>query len=260
MARSELRKACCSRRRPAPVRIVFLALLAAACPRGGQPHTTADRLTPPAPLPGGDAAPPMPAGVVPGYRIAPPSATATISARVIPPDRLRPGAPVPPAVVWIDGISAGKAPVPGPVPVAITLRDGRFEPGVVLLPRLDAPLALRNGDPLRHEPIVEQGDRRLAQIPMPLIGQEFLVTPGSAGEVRLTCALHPEERGFALVAGHPYHAATDDDGVARLEEVPPGTYQLVAWQPAPAGPALLGRASVTVAAGDAASVEVPLAR
>jgi hypothetical protein len=34
---------------------------------------------------------------------------------------------------------------------------------------------------------------------------------------------------FILVFGHPFFAMTDADGRYRIDNVPPGTYSLVAW-------------------------------
>jgi hypothetical protein len=37
---------------------------------------------------------------------------------------------------------------------------------------------------------------------------------------------------FILVFAHRYFAVTDDDGRYRIENVPPGTYTVVAWNEA----------------------------
>jgi hypothetical protein len=34
---------------------------------------------------------------------------------------------------------------------------------------------------------------------------------------------------FILVFGHPFYAMTDADGRYRIDNVPPGTYSVVAW-------------------------------
>ena len=38
-------------------------------------------------------------------------------------------------------------------------------------------------------------------------------------------------RAHVFVDDHPYYSATDAKGRFRLEQVPPGTYELVAWLP-----------------------------
>jgi plastocyanin len=49
------------------------------------------------------------------------------------------------------------------------------------------------------------------------------------GIVRVFCEIHSHMSAFILVFAHRYFAVTDDDGRFRLDNVPPGTYTLVAW-------------------------------
>jgi plastocyanin len=49
------------------------------------------------------------------------------------------------------------------------------------------------------------------------------------GIVRVFCDIHSHMSAFILVFSHPFFAMTDDDGRFRIENVPPGTYNLVAW-------------------------------
>ena len=43
------------------------------------------------------------------------------------------------------------------------------------------------------------------------------------------CEIHSHMNAFILVFGHPFFAMTDVDGRYRIDNVPPGTYTLVAW-------------------------------
>jgi plastocyanin len=45
----------------------------------------------------------------------------------------------------------------------------------------------------------------------------------------LLCNVHPEMEAWILVLQNPYHAVTDQDGLFRIKDVPPGTYTLIAW-------------------------------
>jgi plastocyanin len=49
------------------------------------------------------------------------------------------------------------------------------------------------------------------------------------GIVRVFCEIHSHMNAFILVFGHPFFAMTDTDGRYRIENVPPGTYSVVAW-------------------------------
>ena len=52
------------------------------------------------------------------------------------------------------------------------------------------------------------------------------------GIVRVFCEIHSHMSAFILVFAHRYFAVTDDEGRFRIDNVPPGTYTLVAWNEA----------------------------
>ena len=43
------------------------------------------------------------------------------------------------------------------------------------------------------------------------------------------CEIHSHMNAFILVFGHPFFAITDADGRYHIDNVPPGTYNVVAW-------------------------------
>jgi plastocyanin len=49
------------------------------------------------------------------------------------------------------------------------------------------------------------------------------------GIVRVFCDIHSHMSAFILVFSHRYFAVTDDEGRYRIDNVPPGTYTVVAW-------------------------------
>jgi plastocyanin len=49
------------------------------------------------------------------------------------------------------------------------------------------------------------------------------------GIVRVFCDIHAHMSAFILVFSHRYYAVTDAEGRYRLDNVPPGTYNVVAW-------------------------------
>jgi len=49
------------------------------------------------------------------------------------------------------------------------------------------------------------------------------------GIVRVFCDIHSHMNAFILVFSHPFFALTDADGRYRIENVPPGTYGVIAW-------------------------------
>jgi plastocyanin len=49
------------------------------------------------------------------------------------------------------------------------------------------------------------------------------------GIVRVFCEIHSHMSAFILVFSHPFFAITDSEGRYRIDNVPPGTYNVVAW-------------------------------
>ena len=56
----------------------------------------------------------------------------------------------------------------------------------------------------------------------------------SFGEVEepfyIKCDVHPWMKAWVLVQDHPYFAVTDEKGNFEINDIPPGTYEVVAWQ------------------------------
>jgi hypothetical protein len=47
--------------------------------------------------------------------------------------------------------------------------------------------------------------------------------------VRISCDVHDWMEGWLVVAEHPYYEVTDENGSFKLNNVPPGNYQLEIW-------------------------------
>lgn len=61
------------------------------------------------------------------------------------------------------------------------------------------------------------------------VGQSKSVRFDRPGIVRVFCDIHSHMNAFILVFSHRYFAMTDVDGRYRIDNVPAGTYQVVAW-------------------------------
>jgi len=57
-----------------------------------------------------------------------------------------------------------------------------------------------------------------------------------AGIVRVFCDIHSHMNAFILVFSHPFFSITDADGRYRIDNIPPGTYNVVAWNEGVASP------------------------
>jgi plastocyanin len=49
------------------------------------------------------------------------------------------------------------------------------------------------------------------------------------GIVRVFCDIHSHMNAFILVFSHPFFSLSDADGRYRIDNIPPGTYSVVAW-------------------------------
>ena len=66
----------------------------------------------------------------------------------------------------------------------------------------------------------------LGRYPM---GHSKSVRFDKAGIVRVFCEIHSHMSAFILVFSHPFFAMTDAEGRYRIENVPAGTYGVIAW-------------------------------
>ena len=61
------------------------------------------------------------------------------------------------------------------------------------------------------------------------VGRSKSVRFDRPGIVRVFCDIHSHMSAFILVFSHPFFSVTGADGRYRIENVPPGSYTLVAW-------------------------------
>ena len=60
-------------------------------------------------------------------------------------------------------------------------------------------------------------------------GRSKSVRFDTPGIVRVFCEIHSHMSAYILVFSHRYFAVTDDEGRYRIDNVPAGTYTVVAW-------------------------------
>jgi plastocyanin len=74
------------------------------------------------------------------------------------------------------------------------------------------------------------------------------------GIVRVFCEIHSHMSAFILVFSHPFFTMTDNDGRYRLDNIPPGSYSVVAWHEGDSS----DPAPVTVQSGSTAELDIPV--
>jgi hypothetical protein len=156
------------------------------------------------------------------------------------------------AIVLLEGVEAGK-PFELSVPL-IEARDCMFQPFVTIV-RNGHAVEVVNMDPVMHdiqgyETSLEAGARVLFNTPLVMNQQHHrgdlhaihnhapgksLVGPIYLNKGRRTfymqCGFHAYMESWAMAVNNPYYALTDENGRFSLDQVPPGTYQLVVWHP-----------------------------
>jgi hypothetical protein len=156
------------------------------------------------------------------------------------------------AIVLLEGVEFGK-PFDMSVPL-IEARDCQFEPFMTVV-RNGHAVEVVNMDPVMHdiqgyETSIEAGNRVLFNTPLIMNHQhrrgdlyamhnhapgKSLVGPIYLNKGRRTfymqCGFHAYMESWAMAVNNPYYALTDAEGKFVIDDIPPGTYQLVVWHP-----------------------------
>ena len=154
-----------------------------------------------------------------------------------------------PAVVYL----RGKPSITGASSsMTVVQQDTAFVPAILTVAP-GATVEFTNADPFFHNVFSYSEAMRfdLGRYPA---GQSKTVTFDESGIVKVYCEVHDFMRAVILVLDTPYHSTVSEDGSFTIRGVPPGTYDLVAWHTDLDEQVT----SVTVAAGETATVEVTL--
>jgi hypothetical protein len=158
------------------------------------------------------------------------------------------------AVVYLVEVAKGKAwpaEAQGKTPELVN-HNCRFEPHVQVIRA--GPLVVVNDDPMLHNTHGYYGKRTAFNMALPNKGQRIPTELTRPGTVRIDCDAHGWMEGWIYVVDSPYYAITGADGKFTINDVPPGTYNLVAIQSF-TGPL---QQSVTVAAGKPTNLTIEL--
>jgi hypothetical protein len=167
--------------------------------------------------------------------------------------KLGPDSGVQNSIVYLEGVTRGKAwPAAAKAPT-LDNKDCLFQPHVQAIPV--GKLGVLNSDPMLHNTHGFYGRRSAFNIALPNQGQRIDVELPRTGQVRIECDAHGWMRGWVYVVDNPYYMVTGEDGTFAISEVPPGKYTLVADQ-GYTGPV---KVEVTVKSGETVEVPVELA-
>ncbi len=94
------------------------------------------------------------------------------------------------------------------------------------------PITIRSSDPTPHNIKCQPRKNDAFNFSQPKPGEDTrsFEREEVAPPVRLECNVHPWMNGYAGVLSHPFFAVTGEDGSYSIPGLPPGDYEIVAWQ------------------------------
>ena len=130
-------------------------------------------------------------------------------------------------IVYLKNVTAGK-PLQLPEQRRHLDQKGcRYIPHILLVPQNEN-LGMMSSDPTLHT--VHMDGAATFNLPFPFPGRVNSRTMPTPGLVSLRCnGGHVWMNAEMMVVTHPYYAVTDESGRYEFTDVPPGTYQIVAW-------------------------------
>ncbi len=130
-------------------------------------------------------------------------------------------------IVYLRNVTSGKALQLPEQRRHLDQKGCRYIPHILLVPQNEA-LAMMSSDPTLHT--VHMDGAATFNLPFPFPGRVSSRAMPTPGLVSLRCnGGHVWMNAEMMVVTHPYYAVTDESGRYEFTDVPPGTYQIVAW-------------------------------
>ena len=136
------------------------------------------------------------------------------------------------SVVYVDTIAGKTFPAPAEHPV-IDQKGLLFQPHINVV-LVGTTVDFLNSDKVAHNvfwPSVMQGGKKLPGKNLGTwpTGEKRSFKFDQSGVAALLCNVHPEMAGYVVVVPTPYHAVSDKSGNYKIDNVPDGQYNVVAW-------------------------------
>jgi len=135
-------------------------------------------------------------------------------------DRLR-------SVVYLESAPRGAFESVEPMHAVMDQRGERFVPHILAITTgtiVDFP----NSDHIYHNVFSLSKTKRF-DLGRYAAGKSQPVRFDRPGIVRVFCDIHSHMNAFILVFSHPFFALTDSDGRFHIDNIPPGVYNVIAW-------------------------------
>jgi plastocyanin len=134
------------------------------------------------------------------------------------------------SVVYVDTVSGKTFPAPTKSPV-VDQKGLLFQPHITVV-QVGATVEFLNSDKVAHNVFWTSvgGNKKLGHnLGTWPQGEKRSFKFDNPGAVPLLCNVHPEMAGYIVVVPTPYFALTDKSGEYKIENVPDGSYNVVAW-------------------------------
>ena len=136
------------------------------------------------------------------------------------------------SVVYVDTIQGKTFPAPSEHPV-MDQKGLLFQPHIMVV-QAGTTVDFLNSDKVAHNvfwPSLMQGSKKLPGKNLGTWpqGEKRPFKFDQPGVAALLCNVHPEMAGYMVVSPTPYFAKTEKDGSYKIENVPDGSYNVVAW-------------------------------
>jgi plastocyanin len=134
------------------------------------------------------------------------------------------------SVVYVDTIPGKSFPAPAPKPL-VTQQGLMFKPALLVIQE-GTTVDFENDDSVQHNvfwPSVGGNKKEAHNLGTWPKGEKKSFKFDQPGVVPLLCNVHPEMSGYIVVSPTPYFAQTDAAGNFKIDNVPDGKYNVVAW-------------------------------
>ena len=133
-------------------------------------------------------------------------------------------APAVDAVVVLHGPKA-----PAAARATIDQRQHRFIPRVLAV-TVGTTVEFPNHDDVLHN-VYSHSPAQRFDLGLYPPGETRSAVMEKPGVVEIECSAHADMKAYVIVSDSPYHAAVSAQGAYRIDDVPPGTYEIELWHP-----------------------------
>jgi plastocyanin len=157
------------------------------------------------------------------------------------------------AVVYITDIKKGKKMEPAKV--TLDQKECEYHPHVLAFP-VGSTVEILNPDGILHNVHSYSQKNQPFNMAQPKFKKTLSVKIEKPEAINLKCDVHGWMSGWLFAAENPYFGVTDNSGMVKLGDVPPGSYTVEVWHET------LGKTTqkVTVKAKEEAKVSVEMAK